>query len=251
MISFVYAYYDNPGMLAKQYELWSSYPDYVRKNLEVIVVDDGSPNSPAIQVPRPDKLPRFRMFRVLKDMPWHQDGARNLGAHMSIYMWLFLCDIDHMMPQETLEKLMVFLKTQNVEENYFTFGRIEVDGKPTLDKYGNVKPGRNILCMSKPLYWKAGGYDEDFCGYYGTDGMFLKRVGKHSTHRYLGMEFPVIRVSTKTVPDCNTRTLERKGARNDQIKKNIEQFKKRSGRSKVVSTLAFKWKEELCIPHYG
>lgn len=51
VISVVFAYYENPSMLELQWKEIADYPALVKKSLEVIVVDDGSPCSPAGEVP--------------------------------------------------------------------------------------------------------------------------------------------------------------------------------------------------------
>ena len=50
-LSFVYAYYRNSSMLQEQYRVWADYPVDLKSQVEVIVIDDGSPE-PAIDVPR-------------------------------------------------------------------------------------------------------------------------------------------------------------------------------------------------------
>lgn len=74
-LTMIYPYYDNPRMLGLQYGTWREYPEDLKQDLEIILVDDGSPESPAIDVPRPDGLPKLRIYRVLVDIPWHQHGA--------------------------------------------------------------------------------------------------------------------------------------------------------------------------------
>src|SRR6185369_156528 len=93
-LSLVIPYYENPGMLAVQYQTWANYPTDLKSRMEIVLIDDGSPTRPAIDVARPEELPPLRIFRVLKDLPWHQHGARNLGAHVAIGKWLLMTDMD-------------------------------------------------------------------------------------------------------------------------------------------------------------
>jgi hypothetical protein len=105
-LSIVMPYYMNPGMLAHQYETWAAYPADLKERVDIVIVDDGSPVSPAADVPRPEGLPPLGIFRVLEDRPWHQHGARNLGAFVAKGPWLLLTDMDHVLPAESLARLL-------------------------------------------------------------------------------------------------------------------------------------------------
>jgi hypothetical protein len=245
MLTYVYTYYENPQMLAEQYKLWASYPRDLKEKIEIIIVDDASPVSPAYYVPRPEGLPKLRMYRVHKDIPWHQDGARNLGAHAAAMPWLFLCDMDHLIPERTLRGLTMWYVNGINESLYYTFSRVEMNGRPTLDTYGNPKYGPNILCMMRSLYWHVGGYDEDLCGWYGTDGQFKRRLNYYASRKHLNFDIPVIRVGTDTVADCNTRTYPRKGPENDAIKEKLVQLKLKRGRAKHIAVLEFEWTQQI------
>src|SRR4051812_27854987 len=105
-LSFVMPYYDNPVMLAHQYSVWASYPERLKKRIEIVIVDDGSQSEPASNVLRIDNLPSLSIYRVLIDKPWNQHGARNLGAKLAEGPWLFLTDMDHVLPSESLEHLL-------------------------------------------------------------------------------------------------------------------------------------------------
>lgn len=244
MLTYVYSYYENPGMLARQYEEWAGYPEGLKSKIEIIVVDDASPNSPALEVPRPAGLPKLRIFRAKIDVPWHQDGARNLGAYMANDGWMFLCDMDHIMPAASLQ---LFLEETakhtgpTIFRTYFKFGRKELDGSWTVSN-GHRKIGTNILGIHRRLYWNVGGYDEDMCGFYGSDGLFLKRLNGHAQMTLLE-DAAVIRVTRTAVPDCSTR-LPRKGPENEAIRKRLVQMKKTRRRPAIV-TLDFEWERVL------
>ena len=106
LISLVFAYYENPEMLELQWREISRYPARVKKLLQVIVVDDGSPSHPAAEVARPPGLPQHAIFRLDRDVRWNQDAARNIGALEAQAPWLLLTDIDHVVPEATLTKLV-------------------------------------------------------------------------------------------------------------------------------------------------
>lgn len=240
-LTFVYAYYDNPGMLAAQYACWAAYPEWSRRRVRVIVVDDASPRWPALEVPRPRELPKLSIYRVKVDIPWHQDGARNLGAHEAAPGWLFLSDIDHMLPASSLAQVLRFRSPLT----FYTFGRIDAPhGRRTVDAHGRPKIHPNSYAMTRDLYWAAGGYDEDFCGFYGTDGPFRRQLLKVGRHVHKD-DIPIIRYSREVISDASTTTLVRKSADREAQKLRILEDKWARGRQDYIATLDFEWDRVL------
>src|SRR5882762_2695717 len=93
-------YYRNSGMLSLQFDRLGALPRALKSQLELIVVDDGSPDGEAQG--REIGLP-VRIFRIEVDVRWNQDAARNIAAHHAKHGWLLLTDMDHLVPRETLE----------------------------------------------------------------------------------------------------------------------------------------------------
>ena len=157
----VMAYYNNPGMLAVHMAEWARY----RHEIEVIVVDDGSASPPDMsECPLP-----YRLFRILEDRPWNQNGARNLG------MWhasgtVLLTDMDHLLTADALDKLVA---THWPRGTAWRPGRVWPDG---TDR-GKRHP--NSYVLDRADFWQAGGYNERWCGYYGTDATFRRQLAAH------------------------------------------------------------------------
>lgn len=188
MLDIVITYYNQPDMLAVQQLAWENYPEGVR----VIVVDDGS------QVPA--KADGCEIYRVKQDIPWHQDGARNLGAHVATADWLLFLDIDHVIGRDELDKLLSLIPDAPRGMAYRPERRL-VSGAYKL------KPAANIWAIRRMEFWKVGGYDERLCGHYGTDQEFIPRL-----RRRLNVEtIPVtLDVYTKdVVSDAATLGLDR------------------------------------------
>lgn len=197
LLSFVLAYYRNPQMLAEQFRVWAGYPATLKAQIEIVLVDDGSPE-PASDVPRPDGLPALRIYRVLEDRPWHQHGARNLGAHVAQGSWLFLTDMDHVLPAESLARLIPQLNYDVI----YTFHRLNApDLAPKRDARGALHPHCNTFALSKARYWRVGGYDEDCVGY-GTDGFFRKRLYADGPAVLLP-DVPIVRYPREVIADAS------------------------------------------------
>lgn len=240
-LTLVYAYYDNPAMLAIQYATWAAYPDWFRKRIKIVIVDDASPRWPALEVSRPENLPETSIFRVKVDVPWHQDGARNLGAHVADDGWLFISDMDHVLPEGALRAVW---KLDN-PTRFYTFDRLDREtGDVMRDKDGNHKPHPNTYVLHRNLYWSAGGYDECFCGVYGTDGEFRRQLTAVGIHCHLA-GVHIVRYSRDVVPDASTTTLDRKKYGGTDAKLAAHARKEAAGLTGRIVTLDFDWARVL------
>src|SRR5688572_23534610 len=233
-------YYDNPGMLLRQYQGWAGWPKELRRRVEVIIVDDGSQQR-AEWVPICPHMPLLRIYRVKEDIPWHQHGARNLGAKEASPGWMLLTDMDHVLEPHAAAQL---LDRELDPQMIYTLDRIEADSrKPTLDRNGNPKPHPNSFVVTRELYWKIGGYDEDLTGVYGTDGFFRSRA--FSVGRRGHLDIPLVRYWRDIVPDASTTTLARKEGRDPGHKERILKAKRARGEADVVKVLQFEWERVL------
>lgn len=243
MITLVIPYYRNPQQLALQYAAWAAWPDKAKRAINVVLVDDGSPE-PAIDVPRPGGLPQLRIYRVLEDRPWHQHAARNLGAHVATGKWLVLTDMDHVLEADAARGLVKRIGLLDPWTAYFLH-RIEADTRlPTLGKDGRPKPHPNSFVMTRELYWRCGGYDEDYCGVYGTDGLFKQRLFTIGERGFL-KHVPLVRYWRDIQPDASTTTLERKEGREAGAKNRIRAAKAARGEADKVTVLDFPWERVL------
>jgi hypothetical protein len=239
-LSLVMPYYRNPQMLQFQYAQWASYDDALKKRLQIVLVDDGSPNEMAANVVRPDDLPDLRIYYVLEDRLWHQHGARNLGAFQAEGKWLLLTDMDHMLPIESLREIFKRMDKLDPSHVYTLDRREATTGEYTLGRTGKHKPHPNSFLLTKDLYWKIGGYDEDYCGVYGTDGLFKSRAFTVGVQDHLdGVH--LLRYWRNVIPDSSTRDVPRKEGRHPEEKKNVRQKKKERGEEGVVKVLQFEW----------
>jgi hypothetical protein len=196
----VMAYYDNPDMLRRQFEVWHALPPAVRQHLHVRIVDDGSPRWPAESVcTTVAGLASFQLWRMGVDVRWNQDACRNVGVREAATPWVLLTDMDHIVPVETWARLMVDRIDKGV---VYRFGRVTA---PAMTHY---KHHPNSWAMRAKTYWKIGGYDEALAGNYGTDGDFLVRTRQCAP--IVDLREVLIRVPREVCPDASTTTLERK-----------------------------------------
>lgn len=194
-ISVIMPYYDNPTMLLKQLEEFSKMSSEVQELLELMIVDDGSPEHPAGELCA-QQLHTFllQIYRIDVNVRWNQDAARNIGARHAGKKWLLLTDIDHLIPEGTLRYLM---NAHLSEKAIYKFARLEYDG---VTPY-KVHP--NTWFMTDKMYERVGGYDERFAGYYGTDWDFRDRTVR-AAEKIQQLPCPIIRVGREHIPDAST-----------------------------------------------
>lgn len=175
-VTLVYPYYENPTFFAKQVEGWKSAPEYVRRYLRVIVVDDGSPKHPAEEVLRAVGCPVFlRLFRIEVDVRWNWLAARNIGMKNAAAGWCVLTDMDHVVRHEVADKL---IHRAYDERTIYRFSRVEHTGE-------RIHPHPNSMLMTRAMFWEVGGYDEALSGHYGTDGDWRRRCAAAARIRTL------------------------------------------------------------------
>lgn len=170
-VTLVLPYYENPAFLARQIGWWRTFPAHVKAHVSVIVADDGSPTRPARDVLAGVIAPfPLRLFRIHVDVRWNWLAARNIGAHHARDGWLLLTDIDHVLPATTAEALIYGTHDPSI---VYAFSRIEHTGVP-------LAPHSASFFMTRQMFWRIGGYDEDLSGNYGTDGVYRKRLAQHA-----------------------------------------------------------------------
>lgn len=170
-------FYRNVSMLTHQLEVWEQYPE----GLDIIVVDDGSPE-PALPLVKASKRTDIKVFRIEKDIPWNRGGARNLGSRMADTKWLIHIDIDHVLPPECVPALLDYRADAKQFYRFERFRRGMADEtrkKDALDPkvtYGPIKPHGDSYMVAHDMYWRVGGYDEDYSGCLGGGSPFLKQL---------------------------------------------------------------------------
>lgn len=165
-ITLVMPYYENSRFLETQVAHWWSLPPDVRARTSAIVVDDGSPEYPAETVLAGRTLPfPIRLFRIDVDVRWNWLAARNVGLHHAGPGWVLVTDMDHVVPEATARAV---IEGAHAPVVIYAFSRVEHTGAP-------APPHSASFLLTKAMFWKVGGYDEQLSGCYGTDGDWRRR----------------------------------------------------------------------------
>jgi hypothetical protein len=166
-------YYAEPAMLLLQLENFASYPNEVRQQLTILIVDDGSPEGlrATEYLGDYDSFFRLRIARIITDKDWNIGGARNLAFFLADTQRALLLDLDTVVPLETMKAALSW-KTQDYRGLVMAHRFNRNDGKTIA-----LHPA--VTLMDVEAYWGSGGCDEDFVGSYGyTDIHFWHRWDK-------------------------------------------------------------------------
>ncbi len=219
-------YYRAPLMLERHFEEWEQYSPGTKAKLRIILVDDGSPEPMKV---RDVKGLEIRAYRVLKDIPWNKDGARNLAMMESPDEWALMTDMDHLLTAKNAKKMV----NHKWEPGAFYMPlRVWPGGK----KY---RRHPNSFVLRREDFWKIGGYDEDWTGWYGSDKTFrnnLRAVArKLETDAFYLVHYEGI------IKDASTTDFGRKDS-DQHFRKNKALLRKRKEPPYVAkNSIRFKW----------
>lgn len=247
-ITYVLPYYNQPKMLLHQLLAWTHYTEENWRALKIIVVDDGSPvSAESVMRENPIRLQTFKpdpitTYRIDVDIPWNRAGARNLGSHVAETEWLLHTDTDHVLSAPMAAALTERLPTLS-KKKWYRFARVRVgaadetrkkDKIPDDCAFGEIKPHIDSYLCQRLLYWKVGGYDEDYSGCLGGGSPFLKQLEAAAAVEVLP---EVLHVHTRHSVSDASAALDRDTNEYTRRRK----AKERAGNTKAKNPLRFPW----------
>lgn len=180
-LTLITPYYRNAEMLMRQIEEWHTYPT----GFQHIIVDDGSPE-PALPIveshAKANLRPFIKLFRILEDIPWNREEARNLGTLHAESEWILHHDIDHLLPMDSALQLANFRPDPEHWYRFPRWRRGKADETRKKDElapsvcFGQIHPHVDSYLVRRGVYWKTGGYDLDYSGCLGGGNAFLSRL---------------------------------------------------------------------------
>lgn len=232
-LTMILPHFQNLGMLEEQLKVWRSYPPALRERLHVIVVDDCSPKGhrpSAKSVTDIGGLGSFRLFRLLVKKRWNWLACRNLGAKVAQDGWLLLTDIDHVLPVETLQRLLL---GELNERHAYRFKRVTATKTwpYTLSECPEYKPHNDTWLMTKAMFFddRIYGYDERLSGCYGTSGEFKDRV-MATVSANVTLNDVMVRYPREIIPDASTHPsvyTRKNDPKNDELLRDLKERRAR------------------------
>lgn len=239
-------FYRNGKMLERQLQEWEHYP----RNVQILVVDDGSPEpaEPILQTASDELKTRLRLYRIMVDIPWNREGARNLASKEAETDWIVHVDIDHLMPVAACEHL-VEMECDSGE--WYRFPRFRVgmaddtrrkDKIPSDATFGAIHPHIDSYLITRETYWKLNGYDEDYVGVLGGGCAFLRQLeGLVGPPKILPSPVCLHVYTSNAISDASVTSL----SRDTSHGKEIERFKNRKGNLFPKNPIRFQWQRVL------
>ena len=165
MLTFVMATYGQPKMLEKWWETLRTYPEAVAAKIRLVIVDDHG--DPPAEIPEDIRgIFKAALYRVTKNIPWNQPGARNLGVHVAKTDWLLLLDPDMVVEPKVATALLVHSRKMKRGQ------LVKLLLRYTDNTYDATSP--NVYLLHKADFNQVGGYDEDYAGHKGwSDVQFM------------------------------------------------------------------------------
>lgn len=217
LITMIVPYYRQPNMLRKQLETWQRYTAEVSAAFNFVIVDDCSPE-PAEDVFGDAWQPHgVSLYRIDQDVPWNRGMARNLGTHVAETDWILHVDTDHVLGADEAAKLVAngmhcVPKSTWCRFRRFRMGRADETRKkdkiPPDAAYGEIHPHIDSYLCTKEMYWRAGGYNEDFSGVLGGGSPFLREMVKANGEPHV-LKVALDVYTRDAVPDSSEHTLPR------------------------------------------
>lgn len=138
------------------------------------------------------------LYRINIDINWNQGEANNLAFSKIKTEYVIRNDIDHIIDENNLIKLLELINTNlKLDTTFYGFKRKDIYTHNTLRSHPN------IYIISKSNYMKVNGYNESLCGNYGDDFEFLPRMKKYINHVILED------IEILVFPDYGTKNLSR------------------------------------------
>jgi hypothetical protein len=205
-ITIVFPHFCNLGMWAEQQRVIADYPADLKAHLHVVLVDDCSPKGqrPTHESVTVGGLASLRIYHLLEKKRWNWLACRNLGATVATTDWLMLTDIDHVIPADTLDRLM---RGKLDAASAYKFRRATVTGLWPYDPAAQpeYKPHNDTWFITRALFFdpRVGGYDERLSGCYGTSGEFRDRLVK-AARAVVTLNDRIIRYPREILSDAST-----------------------------------------------
>lgn len=235
----LHPFFQHNTTLVKQLACWDQWTPEQKKNVEIIIVDDCSPEPIDLGLLRPHKDLNLSVYKVIDDIFWNTPGVKNLGFTVAQADWVIAADMDIICTRDTLTGLWNLDYTDD-KNQYWPYLNFPSKNHPERLRHPHV----NSYVMNKRVFWELGGYDEDFSGQYGYEDIWFHRVWIDQVHPEKVIKIKLPKVAFRWLrgsPDSS------KTSRLDPLRRSNYYLLKDKEESKTRSTevLRFKWKKIL------
>ena len=220
-LTVVHPFFNERARFDLQFDTWMSWPEEVRRKVQIIIVDDCSPN-PVHEYLTRSKMKRVNrinlaIYRITTDLKYNTPGALNLAFTVAPSKYVLTMDSDCAFDAETIQKVV---DMPVVDKGVYKFDRTRIGsggpatnwaGKVTEENLNNTRFLPCTMLMNQNIFWKTGGFDEDYTGSRsGGYGMFDSDFDRRLEDLSIPFYVPDGIVATEWMPSvCNGEIITR------------------------------------------
>lgn len=174
-VSLLTQVYGQPGILKTFTDAMRAWPEDLKGNCELVVVDDcGSPPVEPAELAGLGPI-GVQLLRHTRDVPWAQPCCRNLAAQEATGDRLILLDPDMIIPPERAQEFIMEALLQ--PRGHVTRFCLNEINHPDLDRRGKINTSSpNCWIINRQDFLDVGGYNEEFAGHKGWSDVELMHV---------------------------------------------------------------------------
>jgi len=224
MIEILVPYYRNFNMLKFQIKNWKSWSYEIRKDINIIIVDDGSPEPLDSNKLKCENMLNLLLYRIKENIPWNIAGAKNLLADQCESEWFLMHDIDYVVPYKAINKILKLdMSNQKIYYN-FHVENITIPKRRRISKIA--------MLMNRETFWSVGGFNEALSGKWGLQMSDLRvRLKKQGILPTVCKNIVLLHYGNNDVEDASTIDWPRDST------ENLNKYKK----AKYVAPLQFEY----------
>ena len=161
-VTLVHTFFGEVKRLEQLRKTWASWPEVVKDNIKIIIVDDhGTPSIEeliSLEEARAANM-NLSIYRIQDDLKNNAPGALNLGCMAAATPWILTMDSDNSFDADTIQRLLEFRPEHDRFYMFYRHRTTNVTGEPGANK---VIPC--TILLHKDLFLEANGFDEDLAG---------------------------------------------------------------------------------------
>jgi len=179
-LDIIYTYYNGNDLLDDYLYHWNNNFNNTTHDINFVIVDDHSTKKAIDVVNRTNINCNLQIYYIEDNIIWNEEGAKNLGVKQTNADIVLLLDWDCVIYEKLVQEILSWDFSDKLYYQFYIIQDSHASKQSnTPIKYDFIKDKIKFhrhyaaVCMSRGLFNKCGGYDEDFCGNYGYSDMIF------------------------------------------------------------------------------
>ena len=189
-LDIIYTYYNGFDLLDSYLYHWSNNFDNTKHDINFVIIDDHSTKKAIDVISNSSINCNLQVYYIEDNILWNEEGAKNLGVKQSSADVVLLLDWDCLIYEKLVQEILSW-DFCNKFYQFYTLPDCHATKKSMKPINFNFKENKiefhrhyAAVCMSREVFDKCGGFDEDFAGNYGySDNLFVDNLRRHKVER--------------------------------------------------------------------